>query len=99
MKLWLIEQNENTNWDTFDSAVVTAKTAEDARNTYPEHEAMVSARTKWVEGTGWRYFHENGSILDSHNSCWTIPDNVSVMCIGETVLKEGISVISSFNAG
>lgn len=99
MKLWLIEQNENTNWDTFDSAVVTAKTAEDARNTYPEYEAMVSSNTKWVDGQGWRYFHENGIISNPGYSSWVLPENVRATYIGETELKEGLVVISSFNAG
>lgn len=35
MKLWLISQNENNGWDTYDSAVVAAETEEDARKTHP----------------------------------------------------------------
>lgn len=36
LKLWLISQEENTGWDTYDSAVVAAKTAEEARLINPE---------------------------------------------------------------
>lgn len=35
MKLWLIEQNINNGYDTYDSAVVAAKTEEEARNIHP----------------------------------------------------------------
>jgi hypothetical protein len=33
MKLWLISQDFNSGWDTFDSAVVAADSEEEARNT------------------------------------------------------------------
>lgn len=36
LKLWLISQNERNGWDTFDSAVVAAKTAEEARLINPD---------------------------------------------------------------
>lgn len=35
MKLWLICQNDNNGYDTFDSAVVAAETEEDARSISP----------------------------------------------------------------
>lgn len=35
MKLWLISQNETRGSDTFDSAVVAAETAEDAKQIHP----------------------------------------------------------------
>lgn len=35
MKLWLIEQDENNDYDTYDSAVVVAETENDARNINP----------------------------------------------------------------
>lgn len=38
LKLWLISQNERKWWDTFDSAVVAAKTAEEARLINPDGE-------------------------------------------------------------
>jgi hypothetical protein len=34
MKLWLLEQSFNDGYDTYDSAVVSAMTEEDARNVY-----------------------------------------------------------------
>ncbi len=35
MKLWLISQDENRDYDTYDSAVVAAENEEDARATHP----------------------------------------------------------------
>lgn len=35
MKLWLIWQTENNDYDTYDAAVVAAETEEDARKTPP----------------------------------------------------------------
>ncbi len=35
MKLWLISQSVNRNYDTYDSAVVAAETEEAARLTHP----------------------------------------------------------------
>ena len=34
-KLWLISQEVNNGWDTYDSAVVCAETPEEAQNIYP----------------------------------------------------------------
>lgn len=36
MKLWLIEQNQTTGYDTYDSAVVVAEDEEAARNVNPD---------------------------------------------------------------
>lgn len=38
MNLYLIEQSQNNDYDTFDSAVVAARTEEEARNIIPKHE-------------------------------------------------------------
>ncbi len=35
MKLWLISQDENRDYDTYDSAVVAAETEEEARSIHP----------------------------------------------------------------
>jgi hypothetical protein len=35
VKLWLIEQDVNNDYDTYDSAVVAAETEEEARLTHP----------------------------------------------------------------
>ena len=38
LKLWLISQNENTGYDSFDSAVVAAYTEEEAKQINPDGE-------------------------------------------------------------
>lgn len=35
MKLWLISQNKNDDYDVYDSAVVAANTKEEAKNIHP----------------------------------------------------------------
>lgn len=35
MKLWLLSQRENGGYDTFDSCLVAAETADDARTIHP----------------------------------------------------------------
>lgn len=53
MKLWLIQQDTNTNYDSFDSAVVCADTAEQARQMDPSGELGEDAhrwsRYSWIE--------------------------------------------------
>lgn len=43
LKLWLISQKENTEWDTYDSAVVAATTEEEARLINPDGEWILSS--------------------------------------------------------
>jgi len=38
MKLYLISQNVNNDYDAYDSAVVAAESVKDARNTHPRSE-------------------------------------------------------------
>lgn len=48
MKLWLISQDENSGYDTFDSAVVAAETEDAARVTMPsECEEFGKAYSAW----------------------------------------------------
>jgi hypothetical protein len=35
LKLYRISQNENNDWDTYDSAIVAAENEDDARRTWP----------------------------------------------------------------
>lgn len=44
MKLWLIKQDVNNGYDTYDSAVVVAETAEEARGIHPS-----SSQKTWGE--------------------------------------------------
>jgi hypothetical protein len=96
MKLWLISQNVNNNYDTFDSAVVAAETEQKARETYPSYSERDNGY-KW-NGTRWDH-HCNGQILDLSPSCWTTPDNVSVQFLADGYNGPAGTVLASFNAG
>lgn len=47
MKLWIISQTENDDYDTYDSAVVAAKTADDARHIMPGHGEWGDTYSAW----------------------------------------------------
>jgi hypothetical protein len=93
LKLWLISQDANSDWDTYDSAVVVADSEEAARLIFP---ADYDQPPVW-SGDAWRYAH--GSIMTS--SGWTTPDNVKAECVGIAAdgLKAGDVVCASYNAG
>ena len=84
MKLWLISQKVNDNYDTYDSAVVAAKTESDARAIRPNGDEWPRENTHRWRYSNWAY----------------TPDQVEVQCIGEAALdqKSGV-VLASFNAG
>jgi len=94
MKLFLITQSANNDYDTYDSAVVACGTEEEAKYTHPDD------YYKWVDGE-WVFQIKNGktSRLGQEVLNWTNPKNVSVKLIGEAA--EGIKgvVCASFNAG
>lgn len=90
MNLYLIYQDKNTSFDSYDSAVVAAETEEDARLIHPRmNEEGVfpwSSRDDWP-------------LTESHGD-WTTPNHVGVCLIG--VAKEGTQrgvICASFNAG
>lgn len=47
MKLWLISQKENTGYDTYDSAVVMAATADEARMMHPYGDEWDGKEDSW----------------------------------------------------
>lgn len=98
MKLWLISQSVNNNWDTFDSAVVAAETEEEARMTYPTHYAGVVADRFW-DGSTWLFRGSNGTVHRLGYSCWTTPDNVTVEFLADGYDGPAGTVCASFNAG
>ena len=85
MFIYKISQKQNDNYDTYDSAVVVARSAYDARNMNP------STGDKMTE-KDWNY---------RHNSWCNSPDLVTVECIGAsaTLHVAQYVVCSSFNAG
>ena len=96
MKLWLISQNENNDYDTYDSAVVAAETEEEARHIYPDNWGLSEA--KWT-GSTWLWYLEDGRVLDYGSRTWTTPDHVKVQFLTDGYQGEAGTICASFNAG
>ncbi len=85
MKLWLISQREHNGWDTFDSAVVAAKTEKIAKTIHPKESWDTENREDcWKDSYIWA----------------SSPDAVTIVLLGNAKLctKEGV-ILASFNAG
>lgn len=94
MKLWLISQDVNTEYDTYDSAVVVAADEESARRVHP------SQFSCWV-GDEVHLKHSDGRTRKEHSNDWAALGAIKVELIGsaEPHLAEGAVVCASFNAG
>lgn len=84
MKLWLIRQNVNNGYDTYDSAVMAANTEDEARVMIPGH----GGHDEW------------GKNHWAHHSWVKEESDVIVQYIGEAAdgTEKG-QIIASFNAG
>ena len=90
MKIFLLSQTKNTGWDTFDSMVVIAKSAREARRISP-YESH-----KWSDRLGCWVSKEK----PRRHSEW-VDDlkDIKVKCVGTTKRKKQGIVCLSFNAG
>lgn len=50
MKLWLLSQDENKDYDTYDSCVVAAETEGEARLTMPSKYESFDKNSAWCSG-------------------------------------------------
>ena len=89
-KLWRISQQTNSNYDTFDSAVVSADTAEDARKVHPGGDLY-----QQHQGVNW------WEKKETYSSWCNALDQVEVELLGEATanLNPGTVICASFNAG
>lgn len=89
MKLWHIEQNENTGYDTYSDAVVAARNAREARETHPGGSFFGDTSDKYNR---WD---------DYYGRTWTNnPNKVTVTLIGTATKGTERGVIcASFHAG
>lgn len=94
MKIYKISQDSNSGYDTYDSAVIIAKNAEDAKH------ACVCGFHKYHDGGLYFQYADGREEIEESCSAWCIPENVEVRYLGEAEegSEEGI-VCSSFNAG
>ena len=85
MFIYKISQNQNTDYDTYDSAVVIAKDIEEARNMNPSTGEPMNYKD-------WDY---------TYGDWCNAPEHVTVECIGAAnELYQGSRVVcASFNAG
>ena len=92
MKLWLLSQDVNNDYDTYDSCVVVEQTAEEAKRLHPN---------------GILRANEEGKFEYPYCSAWVNSDwvksveNINAKYIGEadSDLKAGDVICASFNAG
>jgi hypothetical protein len=93
--LYLLTQNTNRNYDTFDSCVVAAESVEDAKRVHPYGEEY-----EYRESAGeWGRWGHSGYWLDDRT--WAKPENVTATRIGvaDPSIKAGTVVLASFTAG
>jgi len=84
MKLWLISQKINDDYDTYDCAVVAAPDMWTAKTMHPSN------------GRTWK----NGDDWDEYGSSWTNPNNVNTEFLGDAAynIKQGV-ICASYHAG
>jgi hypothetical protein len=93
MKLFLISQNINNDYDTYSDAVVAAPTAKDAQMMHPSYAVSVWHDDKW-----W-LVRADGSEFNACDT-WVNPKQVKVIYLGEAKIGTKKCVIcSSFHAG
>lgn len=78
MKIYLISQTANNDYDTYDSAVVCAPDEETARNMNPSDGELMTAE-EWKK---------------RHSSWCASPEQVTVEYIGETNREQGLVLAS-----
>lgn len=98
MKLWLISQNEENGYDTYDSAVVAAETELEAKRTHPSDYHVYSE-----EFNDWGFQMSDGRVERQryHSGDWCRRyQDVRCEYLGEAREGHPAGVIcSSFNAG
>jgi hypothetical protein len=94
MKIYLLTQNQNRGWDTYDSCVVVASSPEEARLMHPEGERV------W-DGREWIYANGTDPSLQYLRKDWAYhPDNVTFEEIGTANGGDRPRVVcASYNAG
>ena len=91
MKIYKISQSVNTNYDTFDSAIVVAKSAKEAKNINLEH--------SWGFGGIYMDWTEAKNVL--YSTWCTDEKDVKVEYIGRAgkKYKKAAIILASFKAG
>jgi hypothetical protein len=96
--LWKLSQDENNDYETYDSAVVVSDSREAASKIHPAGPMVDSDRLEW-NGIVWTW-GDGGQSFGMDN--WAEPSKVKVVLLGEVtqgLFKEGDVICSSYNAG
>ena len=92
MNLYLISQNANTDYDSYDSAVVACKRNDEAKHTHPDDNYI------WDYDTS-KFVYADTRYGDCYDGTWALPKDVKVELIGKADPGiEGV-ICTSFNAG
>ena len=99
MNLYLISQEINNGYDTYDSAIVAAKSPKDAIEIHPSSFVTHVTNGKWM-GT---YSGGNniGAEYENKSSCWVSHADIGIVeaeYLGKTTKERGV-ILASFNAG
>ena len=94
MNLYLISQDVNVYYDSYDSAVVAAENSEDAAQIHP------SGHWKWkMDGWHFVYIDERETEPQTPDDWATIADiHVALLGKANANIKRGV-ILASFNAG
>lgn len=94
MNIYLVEQDVNNGYDTYDSFVVVAENEDVAKHTSP------SGFYTWKNDT-WNFCYSYGTYEPASQYGWCLPEDVKVILIGKADKKytETTVICSSFNAG
>ncbi len=93
MNLYIISQDINNEYDTYDSAIVAAETSTHAAMIHP------CGGVEWSETkNAWVYTLPDKERLADIFNTWVLPHQVEVKLIGTTNLPAGV-VLASYNAG
>lgn len=91
MNLYLLTQDDNYGYDTYDSCIVAAESEEKAKQIDP------SGFYKYHDGNWWFQYSSGKEEKQSHDS-WASIQNIKVKKIGTTDLPAGL-ILASYNAG
>lgn len=95
MNIYLISQNSNNSYDTYDSAVVSARTEDEAKKICPD------SLFRWSEEFQcFTHLYHHRKMEDKYGSWVNDLNQISVQLIGETkTYQAGQVILASFNAG
>jgi hypothetical protein len=93
MNLYLVSQDINNDYDTYDAFIAASESEFDASRVSPDDYYIWSD-----EHNSWMFTYSSSELKPCKNESWVLPSQVKVRLIGTTDLPAGV-VLSSFNAG